>query len=326
METMEYAVIACVILCCFLFLQGVFNLWFDYRAKERRHMRDRLSSLNNEAGHNIPNIDIMLRRDNMSEVGWYNNLLESVAYTKKLERLRERAKVKTSIGVLVVTACVLAGGGFQVLQVVMGNMIVSVAVGVMGFALPFMWLKKKERKRMLKFQKQLPDALDLVARALMAGHAFTQGLRMVADEFDDPIGPEFEKTLDEINFGVNTEIAMANLVDRVDCPDLKFFVVSINIQRETGGNQAEIVGNIARLVRDRFKLQGKIRVLSAEGRLSAVVLIAMPFLVGTFIRLINPEYMDSLFDTSIGKAMLGGAACSMLFGVAVIKKMIVIKV
>jgi tight adherence protein B len=326
MESMEYVVIGCVILCCFLFLQGVFNLWFDYQAKERRHMRERLRSLNGDSSHHIPNIDIMLRRDNMSDVGWYNNILESVAYTKKLERLRERAKVKTSIGMLIGAACVLAAVFFQAVSMAVGNMLLGGVAAFCGFFLPFMWLKKKERRRMDKFQKQLPDALDLVARALMAGHAFTQGLRMVADEFDDPIGPEFEKTLDEINFGVNTEIAMANLTDRVDCPDLKFFVVSINIQRETGGNQAEIVGNIARLVRDRFKLQGKIRVLSAEGRLSAVVLVSMPFMVGTLIRLINPEYMDSLFTTDIGKAMMGGAACSMLIGIAVIKKMIVIKV
>jgi len=189
-----------------------------------------------------------------------------------------------------------------------------------------MWLRRKWRKRMFKFQRGLPDALDLIARALQAGHAFSQGMRMVADEFGDPIGPEFEKTLDEINFGVAVDQALRNLTQRVSCPDLKFFVVSVNIQRETGGNLAEIVTNISGLVRERFKLKGRVKVLSAEGRLSAYVLIALPFAIAFVINLINPDYMGLLFETEQGKTLVMGALGTMFAGALVIRKLIRIKV
>src|SRR5208283_1574049 len=126
----------------------------------------------------------------------------------------------------------------------------------------------KKKQRMKKFETQLPEALELVARTLRAGQAFSGGLGIVSEEFDDPIGTEFERTLDEINFGVSVGEALKNLTLRVDCPDLRFFVVSVSIQRESGGNLSEIIENIAHIVRERFKLMGKIRVLAAEGKMS----------------------------------------------------------
>jgi tight adherence protein B len=132
--------------------------------------------------------------------------------------------------------------------------------------------------------------------------------------------------LDEINFGVSVPDALRNLANRVDCPDAKYFVVSVILQRETGGNLAEIMDNIARVIRERFKLQGKIRVLSAEGKLSAAVLIAIPFLVILALRIINPGYMETLFTEPIGRVMAILAASLMAIGVLVIKKMIAIKV
>ncbi len=179
---------------------------------------------------------------------------------------------------------------------------------------------------MAKFQEQLPDALDLIARALKAGHAFSGGLRMVAEEFGDPVGTEFRKTLDEINFGVGVDQAMKNLARRVDCADLQFFVVSVIIQRETGGNLAEILEKIAALVRERFKLYGKVRTLAAEGKLSAIILIALPFLIAFYFFLIQPEYISLLFRDPIGIAMLAGASIMMVIGVLMMRKMIQIRV
>jgi tight adherence protein B len=179
---------------------------------------------------------------------------------------------------------------------------------------------------MNKFQRQLPDALELIGRSLKAGHAFTQGMRMVGDEFADPMGPEFEKTLDEINFGVPVHEALYNLISRVDCPDLKFFVVSVNVQRETGGNLAEIVNNISRLVRERFKFHGRVKVLAAEGKLTAYILLGLPIAVGLLINAFNPDYMTTLLETPEGKNMMYGGGFSMFLGALCIKKMISIKV
>ena len=147
---------------------------------------------------------------------------------------------------------------------------------------------------MQRFEEQLPDALELIARSLKAGHAFSSGMKMVTDEFDDPVGTEFAKTLNEINFGVDVTEALKNLAKRVDCPDLNFFVISVILQKETGGNLAEILENIGHLIRERFKFYGRVRTLTAEGRLSAVVLIGLPFVIAFVIFLLNPEYIKIL--------------------------------
>jgi len=191
---------------------------------------------------------------------------------------------------------------------------------------PFFYISVKKRRRMEKFQRQLPDALDLIARALKAGHAFTGGLRMVADELGDPIGTEFEKTLNEINFGVGIPEALKNLPNRVDCPDLKFFITSVIIQRETGGNLAEILTKLGYLIRERFKLQNRVQVLSAEGKLSAIILITIPFFIALALTILNPAYIRSLFIDPIGKVLVAFALVMMVIGILVMKRMIKIKV
>lgn len=165
-----------------------------------------------------------------------------------------------------------------------------------------------------------------MARALKAGHTFGGGMRMVADEFDGPIGPEFGKTLDEINYGLDVNRALLNLEDRVDCMDLKFFVVSVNIQRETGGNLAEIIDKISSLVRARFALFGKVKVLSAEGRLSALILVLLPFFIAGILYVVNPGYISLLWTRELGQSMAWGAVISMTVGVITIRRLVKIRV
>jgi tight adherence protein B len=193
-------------------------------------------------------------------------------------------------------------------------------------AFPLLNVRLKKKKRMDKFERQLPEALDLIARALRAGHAFTSGMKLASDEFEDPLGPEFSEALDEINFGVSVSDALRNLASRIDCPDLKYFVVSVIVQRETGGNLAEIIESIGHLIRERFKLQGKIRVLSAESRLGAVVLVAIPFVAVAVLRFMNPEYINILFSDRAGRIMVGIALFMMALGILFMKKLIRIRV
>jgi tight adherence protein B len=196
---------------------------------------------------------------------------------------------------------------------------------VLGYV-PFAYLLRKKKQRLRKFERQLPEALELVARTLRAGQAFSGGLSIVSEEFDDPIGTEFERTLDEINFGVSVQVALQNLAARVDCPDVRFFVVAVVIQRESGGNLAEIIESIANVVRERFKLVGKIRVLSAEGKASALILCLLPFFIGFVIYLLNRDYMSALIEDPIGKYMIGAGLVMMFLGIIVMRKMIQIKV
>ena len=175
---------------------------------------------------------------------------------------------------------------------------------------------------MKKFERQLPEALGLIARALRAGQAFPSGLKMVADEFDDPIGTEFKETLDEINFGVSVTDALKALSSRIECTDLKFFVISVIIQKESGGNLAEILENIAGIIRERFKIQGRIQSLAAEGKLSAYILVALPFAIALVFLIINPEYIKLLLSDIIGEIMIIFAIVMMSIGILVMRKMI----
>jgi tight adherence protein B len=149
---------------------------------------------------------------------------------------------------------------------------------------------------------------------------------MVADELGDPIGTEFEKILNEINFGVGIAEALKNLAHRVECPNLKFFIVSVVIQRETGGNLAEILAKIAALIRERFNLQNRVQVLSAEGKLSAIILITIPFFIALALSIINPGYIKTLIIDPVGKRLVGFAFIMMIIGIFVMKRMIQIKV
>jgi len=206
------------------------------------------------------------------------------------------------------------------------NHMVIITAAILSGMAPFLFIYFKKLKRMEKFQEQLPEALELIARALKAGHSFSGGMKMVGDEFNDPIGTEFDKTLDEINFGVGVEDAMKNFSRRVDCPDLQFFVVSVLIQRETGGNLAEILEKIGHLIRERFKLYGRVRTLAAEGKLSAVILLMLPPLMALYFFIFRPEYIGLLLEDRVGITMAVSAVLLMVVGILTMKKMVAIKI
>ncbi len=310
--------------CLFFLALGLPGLAASLRRPGRARARQRLSRLG-RAAKGAGAVDIERRRT-LSDMPWLQRALAPLAWTGRMETMLRQARSSMTVGVFVLISLAAGAGAFALTRLSgHGGAWPWLLAAVAGLA-PTFKLRFKRNRRMAAFGRQLPEALDLVARALKAGHAFPQGLRMVADEMPDPIGPEFAETLDEINFGVPVGAALHNLTRRVDCPDLTFFVVSVNIQRETGGNLAEIVSTIARLVRERFKLHGQVKVLSAEGRMSAYVLLALPIAIALVIRIINPEYMAKLTGTEPGKAMLTGAAVMMCLGAAAIKRLIAIKV
>jgi tight adherence protein B len=307
-----------------LFIEGCYLAFKTIRNPEREKLRRRLRAISSgEYGSEA--IDIVRKRV-LSEVSWFNNLLLSIPGIQGLWLMLEQADSKYSVGVFLLSSAFLASLGFLLGSFVMHNTLLGILGAPLLGMMSFLYIYRKRHQRLLKFQRQLPEALDLVARALRAGHTFPVGMKMVSDEFADPMGAEFAKTLAEINFGVGVPEALKNLARRVACPDLNFFVVSILIQRETGGNLAEIAENISRLIRQRFQLQDRIQVLAAEGKLSAIVMFALPFFLGFAISLLNPDYLKVLFTDPFGKGMLMAAAFMMVLGAVVIKKMIRIKV
>lgn len=323
--SMALIIAAAAVLIVFLLAMGVGSLMRSGSDKAERRVRERLQAMALTADIDAASVDLVLRETTMSEVPLFNRLLESMRWSANFSRLLYQADAKGSAGAYLLLCMLLAvigvyAGSFS------GRLWVSAAGAIMlGYA-PVWVLQGKKRKRMERFQKQLPEALDLMARALKAGHTFGGGMRMVADEFEAPIGPEFGKTLDEINYGMDVDRALTNLQARVDCPDLKFFVVSVNIQRETGGNLAEIIAKIASLVRERFALFGKIRVLSAEGRVSAYILVALPFILTGILYVVNADYIRLLWTRELGLNMVWGGVISMILGAVIIRRIIQIKV
>jgi tight adherence protein B len=191
---------------------------------------------------------------------------------------------------------------------------------------PFLVLKVKRRRRLNAFEEQFPEALDLIARALKAGHAFATGLKMVADELAEPVGPEFRKTFDEQNFGLPLKDALDNLTDRIPLLDVRFFATAVMIQRETGGNLSEILENLGHVVRERFKILRQVRVYTAHGRLTGYVLLGLPAFLGVALMFINPDHMNLLFRERLGQQMLMAAIVMQFVGYMWIKKVIKIEV
>lgn len=322
---MEIIIIIGIFVSTVLILEGGYFAFRMIRKPELSKVKRRLRTLSSGGYGHDTTIDI-IRKKMLSEVPWLNRVLLGIPRLHDLDRLLEQSNARYTMGFYLLFSALLAFVGFYFMSLVVRNVSLSLLTGILLGAAPFLYLFSRKRKRMLKFERQLPDAIDLIVRALKAGHAFSGGLKMVAEEFEDPIGPEFDKTLDEINFGVGVQEALKNLTLRIDCPDLKFFVTSIILQRETGGNLAEILENLSYLIRERFKLHGKIRVLSAEGKMSAIILISLPFLVGVAISIINPKYISLLFTDPAGRVVSLFAVFMMAMGILAMKRIITIKV
>jgi len=204
--------------------------------------------------------------------------------------------------------------------------LLAIPAALAGAAIPFFWLVHCKSSRLSKFEEQFPEALDLLSRAIRAGHAFQTAMGMVAEEALDPIGPEFRKTFDQQNYGLPLREALNAMAERVPLMDMHFFVTAVLIQRETGGNLSEILDNLARVVRERFKILRQVRVHTAHGRLTGYVLLALPAALGIALSILNPKHMEPLFREHIGQMALLGAGVMQTIGYFWIKRVIKIEV
>jgi tight adherence protein B len=197
---------------------------------------------------------------------------------------------------------------------------------VAGLSLKPLLLKRQRARRLYKFEEHFPEALDLLSRAVRAGHAFSAGMKMVADELGEPVGPEFRKAFDEQNYGLPLKESLNNLAARIPLLDVRFFATAVLIQRETGGNLAEILDNLSNVVRERFKIRRQVRVHTAHGRFTGYVLMALPAFLAMALSFINPSHMELLFNERIGQMMIGGIIVMQAIGYIWIKQIIKIEV
>ena len=270
-------------------------------------------------------LDIVKKRV-YSQVPFLDRLLHSLLFIRALDRMSIQANARFPIGVYILGAAVLGTVFYLGVSTHMHNTVLALVTALCGLALPFVYLNGLKNRRIRKFQDQLPEALDLIARALKAGHAFTSGMKLAADEFADPLGPEFQNTLEEINYGVSTSKALKGLAQRMDCPEVRYFVVSVILQRETGGNLAEILEGLSQLMREKIKFEGKVRALSAEGKITAWIVVLAPFVTALYMEMNTPGYLTIFTTHPAGKLMLLVCSTLMIAGIVVLKKMVAIKV
>ncbi len=323
---MEYLRIILIFIAVVLLIEGMFLLCRIWWNPEKRRIKAQLRQLSGEP-YGRREISVVRRRI-MSDIPWFNRLLLNIRLPLffQLERMAVQANLPFPLGVYLLSSVFLFVVGFAAASAAVPWFWLRLAVGIIAGFLPILYIKAKKKQRIRQLEEQLPEVMDMLARSLKAGHAFTGGMQMISQEFGDPAGIEFRKTLDEINFGVAYEDALKNLVARVDSDDMKLFAISVIIQRESGGNLAEILENIARLIRARFVLKGQIKSLTGEARLSAVILVGLPFFVGLLLFFINPEYVKLLLTDPIGHVLLVAAGIMMATGIVVMRRMVQVKV
>lgn len=322
MDLIVFVVIFIVVLAV---TQSLFMLVRSRNNPEVGRLRREIKSLSSERA--AGGVDIVKRRT-LSEIPWLNDVLLGLRLPtlSRLERLLVQGDIRQPLGFYLLLTAVLAASAGLLCFLLTRGIAVSVLAAILVAPLPWVYVLIRKSQRMARFEAQLPDALDMIARALRAGHAFNGGLQMVTMEFADPARTEFRKTLDEINFGVSYEDALRNMAERVDCPDLKFFALSVIIQRQSGGNLAEILEKIGYLIRERFKLHGKVKALTGEARASALILALLPFFMTGILFVINRPYIEILFNDPMGRLMMAVALVMMACGIVAMKRMVSIKV
>jgi len=268
----------------------------------------------------------ILRKESLSDIPWLNDLLTSMRRFQPLRVLHRQADCRRPLGLFVLATPVLAMAALLFALAAHQPFVLALIEAAVVGALPIAYLYWLRNQRMTKFERQLPEALELVARALKAGHAFSVGLKLVGEEAPDPVGIEFRRVFDEVSMGVALTQALQNMTDRMDCVDVRFFVTSVLVQRETGGNLAEIIDSLAGMIRKRFELQLKVKALSAEGRFSGILLFGLPFVVGFLLYQMNAEYMGALFTDPMGQNLVMVGSILMVTGAVIMKRMIAIKV
>ena len=299
---------------------------FDERRAQARLIKDRLATVQ-KAAEREPDAELALLRDEqLSKIPAFDTLLRRSARVSAIQESLLQAGMKYRAGNFLVL-CLVCGvvAGFAIL-IWSRNPAIAWAGIIIGAFLPYSFVSYRRQKRFEKIEELFPEAIDTLARAVRAGHAFTTALEMISNETSEPLASEFRQLFEEQKFGMPVRDALMNLTERVPLVDVKFFVTAVMLQRETGGNLAEILDNLSYVIRERFKIQRQARVHTAQGRLTMAVLMGMPPIVVAVLEIFSPEFVYPLFHDPIGHALLVVSLSLQTIGYFVIRKIIKIQV
>ncbi len=324
MDYFYYLFIILAFIAVVLFLEGSYLAWNAYKGPEAKRIERRLRSMSAGA-HEGEELSIVKKRL-LAETPAMDRLLLGIPRVHQLDRLLLQSGLTLNVAGFLWLIIMGALAGFILAAFFGLPLFAVIGAGVAMGALPLFYVLNAKRKRLITLEQQLPDALDLMGRALRAGHAFSSAMKMVGDEMPEPVAGEFRTTFDELNYGISLQDALQNLATRVPSDDLRYFVIAVLIQRETGGNLTELLDSISALIRARLKLMGMIQVLSAEGRLSAWILGLLPFFMGFYMYLVNAKMMSLLWTDPFGIKLVWSMLVIMVIGVYWMRRVIRIHV
>ena len=322
MDYLYYLFVVLAFLAVVLFLEGAYMAWNAYKGPEAKRIEKRLQAMTITHSHESS----LVKQRLLAQAPLMQRLLLQVPRIEQLDKILLQSGLNYSVAKFIGLCVLMAAGGFALTLLFGFNLTAVIIVTVFAASVPFFYVLNAKHKRIQTIEQQLPSALDLMGRAMTAGHAFPSALQMVGAEMPEPIASEFRIVFDEINFGIPASEALLNLAERVPSTDLRYFVIAVMIQRETGGNLAELLANISDLIRARLKLLGTVRVLSAEGRLSAWILTLLPFALGFVLNIVNPEFLSILWKDPMGIKMVMAAMILMVLGIFAMWRIIKIRV
>ena len=299
---------------------------FDQRSAQARLIKERLAEERKGPERAAEEELALVRDEQLSEIPALDSLLRRSARVSAIQKMLEQAGITMRAGNFL-GLCALAGVGGGIAGYVLGKRIEFAWIALLaGFLLPYSYASFKRNKRFEKFEELFPEAIDTLARAVRAGHAFTTALEMISNEVAEPVCTEFRQLYEEQKFGMPVRDALLNLTERMPLVDVKFFVTAVMLQRETGGNLAEILDNLSYVIRERFKIQRQVRVYTAQGRLTMALLMGMPPIIVTVMLVLNPGFIRPLFSDPIGHTLLVAGITLQTIGYFVIRKIIRIQV
>jgi tight adherence protein B len=320
---MQIAIALLVFLVVTLGAFAVLSL-LDQRKSQARVLRDRLSATQKPT--EAP-VDVALVRDEMmSRIPAFDTLLRRSERISALQEMLSQGDVNVRAGNFLIF-CLLAAVVFGVAFMIAGGSVLFGWAGlVLGFFIPYAYASHRRAKRFQRFEEKFPEAIDTLARAVRAGHAFTTALEMIANEIAEPVAGEFRQLFEEQKFGLPVRDALLNLAYRIPLVDVKFFVTAVMLQRETGGNLAEILDNLSYVIRERFKILRQVRVHTAQGRLTMVLLMALPPTIVVVMLTLNPGFIRPLFTDPLGHVLIVAGIVLQTVGYFFIRRIIRIQV
>jgi len=290
-------------------------------------VRQRMESVQSAERRTGSGLDLQLVRDEtLSGVPLLNRLMMRLSWSGRLQSMIIQAGIRMRPGKVLLISGVAGLATYLVVGWVLGQSSMAAIAALIAVTIPLAVVAIKRRRRMMQFEQAFPEALDLLGRAVRAGHAFTTGIEMVASESAEPVSGEFRTTFEEQNFGLPLRDALLNMAQRMPLIDVRFFATALLVQKETGGNLAEILDELARVMRERFRIHREVRVKTAQGRLTAAILIALPIGMLVIMKILNPGYVDVLFTDPLGPKILAGAALLQIIGSVILWKIVHIDV